>query len=260
MFYFSFCAKREYAQDHRTRISRPTIRNLYSSSIEPSQFAMNRKSVAVLILTVSLILTKSFSYEFFDDQARDYYDTLYQREIPRERVKSQRSNVVDFKMPGIHPEKVSLVLTKQERFSGPHLSPWVIIFADRCLWAFLWSSFKLVQWNNLSWSHKCPIHHYLFDSDLSMEQLKTCAISSSELRVGPVSDSQSYFCQLASYGQLIIFYKSCLVTLEGILLKHSKHVYLSKFLLITYMWNLWRSEQKLAIKCTAVEKTLVAIG
>ncbi|CAH3014635.1 unnamed protein product [Porites evermanni] len=70
---------------------------------------MDRKSVAVLILivvlTLSVILAKSFSYDFFDDQARDYYDTLYQREIPRERVKSQRLNVVDFKMPGIHPEK-----------------------------------------------------------------------------------------------------------------------------------------------------------
>lgn len=149
LFYFSFYAKRKYAQDQRKRISRPTIRNLHSSSTEPSQFAMDRKSVAVLILivilTVSVILAKSSSYDFFDDQARDYYDTLYQREIPRERVKSHRLNVVDFKMPGIHPEKVSLLLTKQERFSCPHLSPLVIIFADRCLWAFLWASLILVQ-------------------------------------------------------------------------------------------------------------------
>lgn len=145
LLYFSFYAKREYAQDHRTRISRPTIRNLHSSSTEPSQLAMDRKSVAVLILTVSVILAKSFSYDFFDDQARNYYDTLYQREIPRERVKGQRLNVVDFKMPGIHPDKVSLLLTKQERFSCPHLSPLVIIFADRCLWAFLWASLILVQ-------------------------------------------------------------------------------------------------------------------
>ena len=79
--------------------------------------------ILIVILTLSVILAKSFSYDFFDDQARDYYDTLYQREIPREQVKSQRLNVVDFKMPGIHPEKVSLLLTKQERFSCPHLSP-----------------------------------------------------------------------------------------------------------------------------------------
>ena len=100
--------------------------------------------VLIVILTLSVILAKSFSYDFFDDQARDY-DTLYQREIPRERVKSQRLNVVDFKMPGIHPEKVSLLLTKQERLSSPHLSPLVIIFADQCLWAFLWASLILVQ-------------------------------------------------------------------------------------------------------------------
>ena len=101
--------------------------------------------ILMVILTLSVILAKSFSYDFFDDQARDYYDTLYQREIPRERVKSQRLNVVDFKMPGIHPEKVNLLLTEQERFSCPHLSPLVIIFSDRCLWAFLWASLILVQ-------------------------------------------------------------------------------------------------------------------
>lgn len=92
---------------------------------------MDRKSVAVLILivilTVSVILAKSSSYDFFDDQARDYYDTLYQREIPRERVKSQRLNVVDFKMPGIHPEKVSLLLTKQP---GKILLPTFVAFSN----------------------------------------------------------------------------------------------------------------------------------
>lgn len=131
LFYFSFYAKGKYAQDHRTRISRPTIRNLRSSSTEPSQFAMDRKSVAVLILivilTVSVILAKSSSYDFFDDQARDYYDTLYQREIPRQRVKSHRLNVVDFKMPGIHPEKVSLLLTKQP---GKILLPTFVAFSN----------------------------------------------------------------------------------------------------------------------------------
>ena len=58
--------------------------------------------LTVFILTVSFI-TKSIAYGDFQDQTREYYDTVYQRSS---QVNSQESNDVNFRMPGVHPEKV----------------------------------------------------------------------------------------------------------------------------------------------------------
>lgn len=59
-------------------------------------------SLAVIILTVSFI-TKCSAYEDYEDQIRNYYDTVYQRSSQV----SGESNDVDLKMPGVHPVKVS---------------------------------------------------------------------------------------------------------------------------------------------------------
>ena len=71
---------------------------------------MNGRSAAVLLVIVSFI-TKSNSYGSYgdyEDQMRDYYDSLYQRSFTKEQPSrdAEPSNVIDLKMPGVHPEKV----------------------------------------------------------------------------------------------------------------------------------------------------------
>ena len=71
---------------------------------------MNGISPAVLLVIV-LFVTESNSYDSYEDyqdQMRDYYDSLYQRSFTKEQPSGdvETSNSIDLKMPGVHPEKV----------------------------------------------------------------------------------------------------------------------------------------------------------
>ena len=71
---------------------------------------MNGRSAAVLLVIVSFI-AKSNSYDSYgdyEDQMRNYYDSLYQRSFTKEKPSrdAKPSNFIDLKMPGVHPEKV----------------------------------------------------------------------------------------------------------------------------------------------------------
>lgn len=70
---------------------------------------MNRRSTAVLLLIVSFYITTSTSYDSYRDyeeQMRNYYDSLYQRSSIKEQPRRDEKSNVELKMPGVHPEKV----------------------------------------------------------------------------------------------------------------------------------------------------------
>lgn len=71
---------------------------------------MNGRSAAVFLVIVSFItMSNSYgSYGDYEDQMRNYYDSLYQRSFTKEKPSrdAESSNFIDLKMPGVHPEKV----------------------------------------------------------------------------------------------------------------------------------------------------------
>lgn len=72
---------------------------------------MNGRSAVILLIIVSFV-TKSNSYDSYEDyqdQMRNYYDSLYERSFTKEqpnRDAETSSNFIDLKMPGVHPDKV----------------------------------------------------------------------------------------------------------------------------------------------------------
>jgi len=71
---------------------------------------MFTRSEAVLLVIFSF-MTKSNSYDSYgdyQDQMRNYYDSLYQRSFTKEKPNRDAgpSNFIDLKMPGVHPEEV----------------------------------------------------------------------------------------------------------------------------------------------------------
>ena len=87
--------------EHRGVVKRTATREfLHCGSIEVT---MTRKFAAVFILTVSFI-TNLIAYGEFQDQLRNYYDTVYQRSFQQN---SEEAEDVNLRMPGVHPEKVS---------------------------------------------------------------------------------------------------------------------------------------------------------
>lgn len=70
---------------------------------------MNGRSVVILLIIVSFV-TKSNSYDSYEDyqdQMRNYYDSLYERSFTKEQPSrdTETSNFIDLKMPGVHPDK-----------------------------------------------------------------------------------------------------------------------------------------------------------
>ena len=72
---------------------------------------MNGRSAAVFLVIVSFItMSNSYdSYGDYEEQMRNYYDSLYRRSFTKEKPSrdAEPSNFIDLKMPGVHPEKVS---------------------------------------------------------------------------------------------------------------------------------------------------------
>ena len=71
---------------------------------------MNGRLVVILLIIVSFV-TKSNSYDSYEDyqdQMRNYYDSLYERSFTKEQPSrdTETSNFIDLKMPGVHPDKV----------------------------------------------------------------------------------------------------------------------------------------------------------
>ncbi|KAL9986000.1 hypothetical protein ACROYT_G000053 [Oculina patagonica] len=68
---------------------------------------MNRRSTAVLLFIVSFISTSTSydSYRDYEEQMRNYYDSLYQRSSIKEQPRRDEKSNVELKMPGVHPEK-----------------------------------------------------------------------------------------------------------------------------------------------------------
>ena len=64
---------------------------------------MTRELLVVLILTVSCV-TNSSPYKDFQDQVRNYYDTVYQRSS---QLNSEGKQDVNLRMPSVHPTKVN---------------------------------------------------------------------------------------------------------------------------------------------------------
>ncbi|XP_068693201.1 peptidyl-glycine alpha-amidating monooxygenase B-like isoform X3 [Montipora foliosa] len=66
-----------------------------------SEFIMTRELLVVLILTVSCVMNSS-PYKDFQDQVRNYYDTVYQRSS---QLNSEGTQDVNLRMPSVHPTK-----------------------------------------------------------------------------------------------------------------------------------------------------------
>lgn len=71
---------------------------------------MNGRSAVILLIIVSFV-TKSNSYDSYEDyqdQMRNYYDSLYERSFTKEQPRrdAETSNFIDLKMSGVHPDKV----------------------------------------------------------------------------------------------------------------------------------------------------------
>ena len=71
---------------------------------------MFRRSATFLLVIISFIM-KSNSYDY-QDQMKDYSDSLYQRSFTKEQPSRdvEPSNVIDLKMPGVHLEKVDKLI------------------------------------------------------------------------------------------------------------------------------------------------------
>ncbi|KAJ7339645.1 hypothetical protein OS493_006052 [Desmophyllum pertusum] len=65
---------------------------------------MNGRFAAVFLLTVSFITT-SISYGDYEDQMKNYYDSLYQRSLTKEQQNRDVASKVTLSMPGVHPTK-----------------------------------------------------------------------------------------------------------------------------------------------------------
>lgn len=110
---FSFFITRRYVLEHRGVVKRTTIREfLHCGS---NEVTMTRKFAAVFILTVSFI-TNLIAYGEFQDQLRNYYDTVYQRSFQQN---SEEPEDVNLRMPGVHPGKVSK-LARISRTTGKY--------------------------------------------------------------------------------------------------------------------------------------------
>ena len=69
---------------------------------------MIRRFAFVFVLTVSFI-TMAISYGDYEEQMRNYYDSLYQRSYVKKQQSRDESSIVKLEMPGVHPETVGKV-------------------------------------------------------------------------------------------------------------------------------------------------------